>query len=47
MNALATIAIFAAIIWRLWRLYAPVEVVDSHHCGADMPPDRQDAWVMP
>jgi hypothetical protein len=47
MNALATIAIFAAIIYRMWRLYGPVEVVNADGRDSDMPPDRQNAGVIP
>ncbi len=47
MNALATIAIFAAILYRMWRLYGPVEVVDANGCHSDMPPVRQGDGVMP
>lgn len=47
MNALATIVIFAAIIYRMWRLYGPVEVVDADGRCPDMPPDRQGVGVMP
>jgi hypothetical protein len=47
MNALATIVIFAAIIYRMWRLYGPLESVDPAHCDPDMPPDRQGTGVIP
>lgn len=47
MNALATIAIFAAIIYRMWRLYGPLEVVDADGRCLDMPPVRQGDGVMP
>ena len=47
MNALATIAIFAAILYRMWRLYGPVEMVDADGRNFDMPPDRQGAGLMP
>ena len=47
MNALATIAIFAAIVYRMWRLYGPVEVVDADGCHSDLPPDRSGFGVIP
>lgn len=47
MNALATIAIFAAILYRMWRLYGPVEGVNPDRGCPDMPPDRQGTGVMP
>ena len=47
MNALATIAIFAAILYRMWRLYGPVEVVNPDNRNLDLPPDRQGSGVMP
>jgi hypothetical protein len=47
MNALATIAIFAAIIYRMWRLYGPLENIDADGRCVDMPPDRQGFGVMP
>lgn len=47
MNALATIAIFSAILYRMWRLYGPVESVNLDHCRDDMPPDRQGFGVIP
>ena len=47
MNALATIAIFAAILYRMWRIYGPVEIVDLD-CGClDLPPDRSGFGVIP
>jgi len=47
MNALATIAIFSAILYRMWRLYGPVESVNAANCDPDMPPDRQGFGVIP
>lgn len=47
MNALATIAIMAAILYRMWRLYGPVEAVNSDNSDPDMPPDRQGFGVIP
>lgn len=47
MNVLATIAIFAAILYRMWRLYGPVENVNPCNSDPDMPPDRQGFGVIP
>jgi hypothetical protein len=47
MNALATIVIFAAIIYRMWRLYGPLESINADGCHSDMPPDCKGAGVIP